>query len=400
MKVSVIFTETLGELGRGTRRIVHQGGQNSGKTVNILASIATHLTKNPGTVATVTSMSFPHLKAGALRDFDLFVYKWFNFHIKSYHKSDHVYTWKNGSILEFKTYKNETDARGAKRDILFINEANTFDYMTFFQLDSRSKITILDYNPTIRFWCHDKVIGQPGTILLISDHRHNPFLSEDKHNEIENLCTFQYEADGVTKSRDSKGEPIILSGDYELWKVYARGLTGNVTGLVFTNWVQIEEMPIDQEWIYSVDFGYTNDPTTIVRQCRIGENLYVEELVYQKGEIPPREIKRILGTIGYTGTEPLYCEHDPDMIKQLKLLKVKAIAARKGAGSINAGIEKLKEYKVFYKGKNIKRELSLYIWLMDDLGNSTNTAIDANNHTLDAIRYGTYTHFYRAKNPN
>lgn len=370
-------------------------------------AIAVWLTENPMKVATVTAQSFPHLRAGALRDFERYVYAEFASAIAKYHKTEHVFSFTNGSIIEFKTYETEYDARGAKRDLLFINEANTFDYMTYFQLDSRSYISIMDYNPTIRFWCHDKVIGESGTAFRISDHRHNPFLTEEKHAEIEAICTFDYNEDGTIKlKKDEFGndtkEPVVLKGDYELWKVYARGLTGNVAGVIYPDWSMIEELPDekDNNWVYAVDYGYTNDPTAIIKLCRRGEDVYVHEVAYQTGGMHPRAIKAILTANGYLENRfPFYSEHDGDMIKQLRLLGILAVPARKGQGSINAGIEKIKEYRIHYTAasRNIKRELGMYVWLQDDRGNSTNVPIDANNHALDAIRYAIYTHFYRGK---
>jgi phage terminase large subunit len=279
-------------------------------------------------------------------------------------------------MLEFKVFENEMAARGQKRKRLFINEANKFDYIVFFQLDSRSDQTIIDYNPSIRFWSHNELIGKPGNDLLISDHRHNPFLTDQKHAEIEAIK------------------------DPELWKVYARGLTGNVQGVIFPNWEMIDEsdMPKDEDWIFSVDFGYTNDPTAIIKQCKVANTLYIKELAYETG-LAPVSIKNILLSNGYKKNNPLYCEHDPDMIKALRKLGLTALPARKGQGSINAGIELLNTYDVKYsnKSQNLHRERGMYIWITDEkTGKLTNIPVDNNNHTFDAIRYGAYSRYLRA----
>lgn len=374
LDVSVVYHSNMEEMRNGTRRIINQGGQYSGKTVNILIALMSMAMEEPGEVTTVTSMSMPHLKGGALRDFEMYVYPHFKGAISKYNKTDHLFTLRNGHLIEFKVFESEMSARGHKRKRLYINEANRFKWMTWFQLDSRSEQSIIDYNPSIRFWAHEKIIGTEGSSLLISDHRHNPFLTEAKHREIEGIK------------------------DPELWKVYARGITGNVTGVIFPNWDMIDEekMPQDEDWIYSVDFGYTNDPTAIMKQVLIANTLYVKELAYETG-LPPKSIRQILVADGYKDTSPLYCEHDPDMIKALRKLGINAFPARKGQGSINAGIELLKTYDVKYSNmsRNLNRERGMYVWMTDKDEKSTNVPIDSNNHCFDAIRYGVYTRYLR-----
>lgn len=402
MQTSILYEENLRLIRAGTRTIVDQGGQNSGKTVNILGAIATAISedKDPG-VTTVTSMSFPHLKGGALRDFEMYVYPSFKKAIKKYHKTDHLFTFRSGGLLEFKVFESEMDARGPKRKRLFVNEANKMDWMKFFQLHSRSDQTIIDYNPSIRFFAHEKLIGQEGTALIISDHRHNPFLSEEKHREIENICTFAYDQYGNVMMND-KGEPVVLKGDYELWKVYARGITGNVIGVIFPNWEIIDDsqFPNNEDFIFSIDFGYTNDPTAIIKQVKVGNTLFVKEIAYETG-LPPKSIRQILVANGYDpSTMPLYCEHDRDMIRALRMLGIKALFATKGQGSINAGIELLRTFDVKYtsSSRNIHRERGLYIWTTEkDTGKLTNVPIESNNHTFDAIRYGAYSHYLRQR---
>jgi phage terminase large subunit len=183
--------------------------------------------------------------------------------------------------------------------------------------------------------------------------------------------------------------------DKELWKVYARGLTGNVKGLIYPDWVMVDSI----EWndpFFAIDFGFTNDPTAIVKIEKIREKIYIEELAYKIGSMTARVIADVLWANGYDDNSVVYCEHEPNMIKQLKMLEIRAVAAKKGAGSLNAGIEKMKEYEVYYIGNNIKKEREKYIWEVNELGNATNKPIDAFNHALDAARYGVYTHFYRA----
>jgi len=400
MKTSIIYQETLRDLRYGVRRIRHQGGTGSGKTCGILPALATLAAEDGPGVTTVTSHSFPHLKGGALRDFEMFVYPEFKHAIQKYHKTDHIFTFKGGHIIEFKIFDTEFSARGPRRKRLFINEANKFDYMTYWQLDQRSEQTVLDYNPTIRFWAHEKLENDGETKFYLSDHRHNPFLSEAKHREIENICVFERDEEGKIIF-DDRGNPKVIRGNYELWKVYARGLTGNVTGVIFPNWEVIDESDFpnnkDNDWIFSIDFGYTNDPTAIVKICKIANTLYIKELAYQPG-LKPLEIKQILISNGYKEIMPLYCEHDADMVRLLRNIGIQALLARKGQGSINAGIELINTFDVKYpySSKNLHRERGMYIWeTRKDTGELTNMPVETNNHLMDACRYGIYTKYLR-----
>lgn len=401
MKITPIFTRTLQSLREGRRRIIHQGGQYSGKTVNILGALATLCSEETdGGFTTVTSMSMPHLKGGALRDFEMYVYPSFKGAIKQYHKTDHLFTFKSGSLLEFRVFENAMAAHGHKRKRLFVNEANKMDHPLFFQMDSRSDNTVLDYNPSIRFWAHTELQGQPGNEFMYSDHRHNPFLSAEKHAEIESICQFAYDEKGNLRF-DEKGSPVVLRGSYELWKVYARGITGNVQGVIFPNWEVIDDADFpDEDATFSVDFGYTNDPTAIIKQVKIGRRLFVKELAYETG-MAPIKIKETLLKNGFdVNRSPFYCEHDPDMIKAIRKQGIlTAMPARKGQGSINAGIELLNTFDVCYtsSSRNIHKERGLYIWITDEkTGKLTNIPIDSNNHTFDAIRYGAYSRYLKA----
>lgn len=383
MEVSPIYEHTVEELEKGTRRIIHQGGQWSGKTVGILQALATLCNNETDCkLTTVTSMSMPHLKGGALLDFEMYVYPEFKSAIRQYHKTDHKFIFNSGSMLEFKSFEDEKTGRGGKRKRLFINEANTFPYMLFFQLDSRSDQTIIDYNPSTRFWAHDKLINEPGNITFISDHRHNVFLKQSKHDEIE----------------------AYLKQDFELGKVYSRGLTGNVTGVIFPNWQMIDDdkyptLSIADEYIFGVDFGYTNDPTAIVKICKVAGAIYVKELAYEPG-MSPHEILQVLQSNGWNKEMKVYCDHDPDMVKDMRNVGIRyAELARKGQGSVNAGILLLnKHYKVYYtnSSRNLHRERGLYVFQKDDkTGKLLNQPVDAHNHCFDAIRYGVYTKYLR-----
>jgi len=237
--------------------VINQGGTSSGKTYAIMQVLFKIAYEQKKQVITVVGQDIPNLKAGALRD-GLKIYsesRQLIAGVKSYNKSDRVFLFKNGSIVEFKSYSDTQDAKSGKRDYLFVNEANGIDWQVYSELALRTRKRIyIDYNPNTAFWVHDNLIERDDVQLIISDHRHNPFLDEGMHKKIESLKEL----------------------DEEQWKVYARGLTGKVSGLVLTNWQLCDKIPAEAKLIaLGLDFGFTNDETGCIEVYRYNGELWI-----------------------------------------------------------------------------------------------------------------------------
>lgn len=373
--------------------VINQGGTDSTKTYSIL-QVLTEIaatTKSPVSdpIITILNESVPNSKKGAYRTFQAIINSsdYAQYQIKDWNSTDRVITFKTGWIIEFVGATDEQNAKQGKRQYLFANEANGIPWPIFWQMAKRTRIRVfIDYNPSAPFWAHEKLIGTtPATNdlsatvqLLISDHRHNPFIDEAQHAKTENIK------------------------DPELWAVYARGKTGNLSGLIYPNWRQIpdKDFPWNEPKFGGLDFGYTNDPTAGSRMCRIADNIYVHELCYTPG-LTARQLYTLFTGQGFTSEDPIYCEHDKDMIRELRHMELLAIPARKGPNSIAPGILKVKEYNIFYteSSKNIHFERSKYMWVKDPVtGKFLNVPTEVDNHHMDEIRYGISTHFYRSPN--
>ena len=219
------------------RYLVNQGGTSSGKTYCIMQRLVELAVQNYRAIITVAGQDLPNLKVGAMRDTEAIITgdPWLSAFFTRNH-SESFYRGLNGSLIEFKSYKDAQDAKNGKRDYLFVNEANGLTWEVFWQLAIRTRRQIwVDYNPSARFWVHDQLIGRPDCKLIISDHRGNGFLSEAEHAKIEGIK------------------------DTHLFAVYARGLTGRVTGLVLQNWDIVDELPPADECkikpLFGLDFG-------------------------------------------------------------------------------------------------------------------------------------------------
>jgi phage terminase large subunit len=351
-------------------RIV-QGGTSSSKTFTILPFLIHYATKKPKSEISVVSESIPHLKRGALKDF-LKIMDWTNnFNPNNFNKSNLTYTFSNGSYIEFFSADQPDKLRGARRDVLFINECNNVTFESYQQLSIRTnKFIYLDYNPTNEFWVHKELINQPDTDFIILTYKDNEALQPSIVKEIE------------------KAKEKAKTSSYwdNWWKVYGLGQIGSLEGVIFTNWQQIDNIPPDARLIgYGLDFGYTNDPTAVVEVYKWNDKRILNEIVYEKGLSNSQIAKRI------TTKLPCYCDSaEPKSIDELKKNGVSAYAVTKGADSIKYGINLIQEneYLVTSKSLNFISELRKYAWDKDKrTGETLNKPIDDYNHLCDAWRY-------------
>lgn len=352
------------------RTFVNQGGTSSGKTYTLMQVLFTHAMNERGAVITVCGQDLPNLKVGALRDAKTIINAsdWMQQFFKV-NESGSFITGINGSVIEFKSYENAQDAKSGKRDYLFINEANGIPYEIYWQLAMRTRKKVyLDYNPSARFWVHDEVVWREGTRLIISDHRGNPFLTQEEHDRIEGIS------------------------DPELWKVYARGATGQITGLVLTNWDIVDVMPSAHErkmTIYGLDFGFSSDPTALEEVALAHGDLYIDEHIYTTGMTNP-DIAEECKAQGLGRHDLIVADSaEPKSIQELRNLGLWVIGADKGKDSIVVGLDILRRYRlhVTKRSRGLIDNLKSYQWRKDRDGRMTNTPEDGNDHGIDAIRY-------------
>ena len=353
------------------RTIVNQGGTSSGKTYSIMQVLFTLGMMESRQVITVVGQDIPNLKVGSYRDAKTILesspilQSWYPI----INEGERIIKCVNGSIIEFKSYADAQDAKSGKRDYLFVNEANGITYEIYWQLAIRTRKKIfIDYNPSARFWVHDEIIGRDDVRLIISDHRKNYFLTDDEHARIEGIR------------------------DEELWKVYARGLTGKIAGLVLTDWDIVDSLPPADEWkisAWGLDFGFAADTTALEQVVLAHGELWVDEKIYSTGLTNP-EIATKAKAAGITRHQQIIADcAEPKSIKELQAQGLWVTPSPKGADSIISGIDILKRYRIHVTRRSIGiiSNLRAYKWDKDRDGNMTNKPEDKNNHGIDAIRY-------------
>ena len=348
-----------------------QGGTSAGKTYAILPILIHIAASNPLTEISVVAESIPHLKRGAMKDFKKILAETERWHESLWNASDFKYTFPNGSQIEFFSADNDAKLRGARRDWLYMNECNNMTFHSYTELASRTKQGVyLDWNPTNTFWFHNELLNDKDVDFLTINYTDNEACPESALNFILKA-----------KEKAEQGNAF-----WQNWyKVYGLGEIGNLEGVIFNNWQQIDKIPVDAKLIgIGCDFGYTNDPTALIEVYTYNGRRYVNELMYRSGMLNS-DIAKILprNVITYADSS------EPKSIDEIKRYGIMIKGVTKGKDSIKYGIDVMQqqEYFVTSQSENLIKELRSYSWDKDKEGKKLNRPIEYFNHAIDALRY-------------
>lgn len=342
------------------------GGTSASKTVSIMLILINQAQTQKNKIISVVSESLPHLKKGAMRDFLNIMESHNYFKRDRWNKSDSVYTFETGTIIEFFGVESWEKVKGARRDVLFMNEANHINYNAYTQMEVRTKETIwLDWNPENEFWFYSDILNVVDCDFITLTYKDNEALD-----------------DRIVQSIESR------KINQSWWKVYGLGQLGEVEGRIYTDWQIIDSIPHEARLErYGLDFGYSVDQTAIVAIYYMDGGYILQEVCYRK-EMSNREIADLLNTLPHSLVVADSAE--PKSIDEIKSYGVNIVGATKGTGSINQGIQYVQDQRISVTKDsiNLLKEYRNYLWDTDRDGKSLNKPIDFNNHCMDAVRYG------------
>ena len=352
-----------------TRFVINIGGSRSTKTYSILQLlIVKALESKDPLVISIVRKSLPSLRISVMRDFFDILKSLDLYAVEAHNKTENTYML-GSTLIEFFSIDDAQKRRGTKRDILFVNEANEISYEDFFQLNIRTTQTVyLDFNPSEQFWYNDKIQNRDDVTIIHSTYKDNPYLNQDQVNEIERL---QFT-------------------DKQYYQIYALGEFAGAIDLVFS-YTPVDDIPTNNAKLVALgmDFGFTNDPTTLVEIWKHDNDLYLNELMYDKG-LTNQDIGDTMKQYGVDRyTEIIADSAEPKSIEEIRRMGYNIKPATKGPDSILNGIDILKRHRIYVtkQSTNIIKELNGYKWITDKDGNKLNKPIDMFNHALDAVRY-------------
>ncbi len=373
-------TPTFNRIYKADKRIVClRGGTRSGKSYAMMQKVVLWLWSGsisgkriPNGVFSVTRSTLPALKATVLSDFISYLHELNIYQYIAHIKTTNEFVFKSRKVVFF-SLDDEHKLRGRAHDFIWINECTDTTFTVFNQAIMRlNHQMFLDYNPQGEPWVkteiEDKRLVERGDVHLdVSVYTDNPFLHESLVEEIVNL------------------EKV----DNSLWRIYTKGEWVSLEGLIYPNHKLIEaaDWPNVGKVYYGMDFGY-NHYTALTRVLIDGDNIYLRELVYERGLLINDLVN--LTQAELLPHEKVYCDSaEPRTIEELRRRGINARAAKKGADSVRQGIAFIKQHHIYVTSDSlgIINELQRYKWAADTSGKLLDKPIDAFDDGLDSVRY-------------
>lgn len=370
------------EKNESTSGALLEGSSRSGKTisgVDFCVYIGTRL--GTGYTINILKETYNSFKTTLYDDFNK---RLIAFGIPSpFEKSKEVSTFNLlGNKVNLIGADKESKFLGASCDYLWMNEMLDIDNSIFDQSEMRCrKFWWGDYNPKMtEHWVFNKVMKRDDVRWLHSTFNDNPFISDMERKKI-----LSYEPTEYNRTQGTVDE-------YK-WKVYGLGIRAAMEGLVFKKVTWINEFPEDCEFeTYGLDFGYTNDPSALVR---IGAKrnlegrwqLFLKKMLYVPTE-NPAELAELVLSILPEGKH-IWCDSaDPGMIADLKMYGIPAYGVYKFHGSIVYGINLINKFDLhIVRDPDFRKEQENYKY-KEIQGIKLNEPDDKHNHLWDATRYG------------
>ena len=285
----------------------------------------------------------------------------------------------NGSDFIFKgLWNNEQSIKSIEGiDIAWIEEAQTV---------SEKSIEVL--TPTIRK--EGSQIIYTYNRLLEEDPVHTRLVTEGRPNTLiinvnyDIAIKYGWMPDVILKEilDDKQKRPALYRHKW-------LGQPHTLEKKIYKDWAIVDEIPHEARLVRrGLDFGYTNDPSSIVSVYKYNDGYILDEELYQKG-LSNKQIADYVANYDEPQQLIVADSAEPKSIDELKSYGLNIIGTEKGKDSVSHGIQLVQDQRISITKKsiNIIKEYRNYLWMTDKLGKILNEPEHAFSHSMDAIRY-------------
>lgn len=279
----------------------------------------------------------------------------------------------------------------ANYNCVIIEEADEIPEEDFMQLDDSLRTIkgdikiILLLNPPakthwiIKRWFELEDSEQPGFFLpkLRPEIKDTVYIRSSYEDNIQNISPAsiaQYENYRETKPT-------------HYWNMIKGYVPEVVKGKIYSNWIQVEGVPHEARLErYGLDFGYSNDPTTVIAIYRYNGGFIFDEIMYRKGML-----NKPIADFLLSQPQALIVADsaEPKSIGELQTYGLQVVGAKKGSDSIRYGIQTVQQQRISVtkRSTHLWEEYENYSWMEDKDGTIINEPKPGYDHCMDAIRY-------------
>lgn len=430
MQATIVFEKTWQAINAvkedGSRKykyIIHTGSSRSSKTYSINQSHWLYCLSKMNCRISIWRETKADCKMTILADLKKAIPTFPLNETVNFNKTESVYTFQNGSTIEFMGGDEENRVHGFQGNVAHLNEPYKFSKEAFDQIDMRtSDYIIIDWNPKANHWI-DEVSKRENAIVIHSTYKDNPFVPLEQKKKIESYLSVKY-CDAVESSLishsavynyDFKENLLSLSdkhikeltraifnelqgtSDDYLHLVYAKGLKAEKPNRIFKNWQQndyhqFKQLPFPS--YYSTDFGLSA-PTAVIEFKFDGDRtFFFHQHIYKPMNMMKGTLSDEFDALGFIKNKENICDSGNELNKsegqKLKNSGYNMIFAQKGHGSVNAGIEMIQKYNIVYtkESSDLENEYENYSWRIYQgiqLDEPEDNQLD---HLMDCCRMG------------
>jgi phage terminase large subunit len=369
---------------RKYKYIINTGSSRSSKTYSILQ---THWIKSlsvPNTRVSIWRETKADCKMTILADLKKAVPTFPNIESVVFNKTESMYTFSNGSTIEFMGGDEENRVHGFQGNIAHLNEPYKFGLDAFNQIDMRTTdYIIIDWNPKNNHWI-DELSRRKNAIVIHSTYKDNPFVPEEQRKKIESY-------DPLNPFNVEQG-----TANAYLHAVYALGLKAEKPNRIFKGWKTLTDndfYKLPYQMYRGLDFGLSAKTALTVMKYDGDENYFFKEELYKPMNEMAGSLADEFEKLGIEKHIEIICDSGNEINKsegvKLRNAGYNIIFAKKGAGSISSGIETMQKSKIHYtkESVNIEQEYEQYSWRIWQGIQMDVPEENGDDHILDAMKY-------------